>query len=69
VQSRIEPKPLYSMRRLERAFRINRTRLLGRVEALGIPTYAGPYGAIAIDGDGLRRLAESLGQRIEAVPA
>jgi hypothetical protein len=55
------PKPLYSMRRLERILGLRRDRLAGLVDGLGIQTYEGPSNSLVIDGDGFRRLEEELG--------
>lgn len=58
------------MRRLETMLNINRRKLLGRVEGLGIQTYEGPCNSVVIDGDGLAILLKSLGLGdLKAVPA
>lgn len=50
------PTDLYSMARVSRLTGVNRQFLHGLVKGGGIPTYAGPGGAVAIDGAGLERV-------------
>lgn len=53
--------PLYSMRRLERMTGVDRRRLAGLVEGMGLRTYSGAGHATVIDQDGLKLLLAKLG--------
>lgn len=57
-----ETVTLHSCLAIERRTGVNRHTVRGLIDGLGLRTYAGPRGSVAIDGDGLARLLEHLSE-------